>query len=329
MRTIRSDGVRIAGICSCIPSKSVDNLARCTEAYGDAERALGVVKATGIRSRRVLDDGATALDLCVRAAREVMGRTRTAADEIGAVVYVTFTPDRLMPCNACMAQKRLGLGTDTVAFDLNLACSGWLYGVYVAGLLVRSSGRKVLLLDGDTQTPHVDPADAAMVPLLSDAGTATLLEPAPAGDPFLFGFLTDGAKGEALQLPPGGTFAMDGFAVFRFATTDVLRFIREFMDAVGKSAREFDAFVPHQANVFMIEQIARKLGFDSARLKKSGDVLGNSSSASVPTTIAYAQARGALLAAGFGGGLSASVAQLPIDAGCELCVVEQGGGAER
>lgn len=114
---------------------------------------------------------------------------------------------------------------------------------------------------------------------------------------------------------------MDGLGIFKFVTMDVLYLIRDFMAEAGETPESLDAFVPHQANIFMIQQIAKKLKLGE-KIKISGDVLGNSSSATVPTTIAYTGARGRLLVSGFGGGLSASVGVIDIPQGCVLKVVE-------
>lgn len=328
MQVMKLDRVGIEGIYSCVPKRSEDNLVRCTEIYGDEKKALSVVKATGIKSRRVVDDETSSLDLCVSAAERLFADLGVAKEEIGAVIDVTFTPERTMPCNACQAQRRLGLPTDMIAFDINLACSGWAYGLYVAGMMAKSTDRKVLLLDGDTQTPFMDPADIATVPVMADAGTATLVSPSrvEGGALWKFSFLTNGAKGDTLTLPFGGKISMDGLGIFKFVTMDVLYLIRDFMAELGETPETIDAFVPHQANIFMIQQIAKKLKFPVEKLWISGDVLGNSSSATVPTTIAYCgiskPGDKKLLVSGFGGGLSASVGLINISGGCRLRVFD-------
>ena len=323
MKTQTIGGVVIDGICACLPAKSEDNLARCTEVYGDEMKAMSIIKATGISSRRIVEAGTSSLDLCVKAAQTLIEEIGLAPEEVGAVIDVTFTPERPMPCNACQAQRRLGLSKDLMAFDINLACSGWAYGLSVAGMLAKSLGKKVLLLDGDTQTTYMEKSDAATVPVMADAGTATLVAPcAEATEPWKFAFLTDGSKGNSLTLPFGGTISMDGLGIFKFVTMDVLYFIRDFMEIEGLNPDGLDAFVPHQANIFMIQQIAKKLKFTPEKLKISGDILGNSSSATVPTTIAYTSARGKLLISGFGGGLSASVGVIQVSESCKLKVVE-------
>lgn len=331
MQIQQLNSVAIDAIYSCVPKRSEDNLARCIEIYGDEKKALSVVKATGIKSRRVVDAGTSSLDLCACAAERLLADLGVAKEEIGAVIDVTFTPERTMPCNACQAQYRLGLPTELIAFDINLACSGWVYGLYMAGLLAKSTQKKVLFLDGDVQTKYINPADQATVPVLADAGTATLISPiADGGRPWKFAFMTQGEKGDALQFPIGGSLTMDGLGVFKFVTMDVLYFIRDFMAAVGETPETMDAFVPHQANIFMIQQIAKKLKFPAEKLWISGDVLGNSSSATIPTTIAHCmeafpfqdKALRHLLISGFGGGLSAAVGTIDVSDDCCLKVFD-------
>ena len=312
MKILGLTGVSVDGVCAALPQASEDNLARCTELYGDAAKAASVVKATGILRRRIAAAGTTSLDLCVAAAEALRKDAAVSAADVGVVVFVTFTPAEAMPCNACQAQARLGLGNDIVAFDVGLACSGYAYGLYLAGTLARATGRKILLLDGDAQTAHVKRDDGATVPVLADAGTATIVSPGGA-DTWEFAFLSKGEDGAALRLPVGGTISMDGFAVYRFVAMDVHAFIKGFLAETGRTADSFDAFVPHQANVFMIRQLAKSLGFAADKLLVSADEVGNSASATVPVTIARCAKGGQrLLVSGFGGGLSASVASITL-----------------
>ena len=319
MQVLALEGVAIDGIVSCLPRRREDNLARCTVLYGDADRASAVVKATGIAARRIAEAGTTSLDLCVKAAETLMADAGVTADRIGAVVFVTFTPANAMPCNACQAQARLRLPNDIVAFDVGLACSGYAYGLYLAGTLAKATRRKVLLLDGDVQTPHVRPDDADTVPVLADAGTATLVSPSETSDVWKFSFLSKGEGGAALTLSVGGTITMDGFGVYRFVAADVLRFVADFLREANVAADDIDAFAPHQANVYMIRQLAKALKIPSDKLLVSGDEVGNSASATVPVTISRCAAgKRRLLLSGFGGGLSASVAAVTLPDGVIL-----------
>ena len=322
MQRLETSGVKLEAIVSALPTRFEDNLVRCRELYGDAVKAENVVKATGIRSRRIADEPVSSLDLCVAAAERLFSRTAIDKAAIGAVLFVSFTPERMMPGNAFQAQKRLGLGNDIVALDLNLACSGWVYGLYLAALLVHQTRCKVLLLDGDVQSRSLAPDDAATVPVLADAGTATLIGPSTDASAWRFAFFANGEGGEALTLPVGGKIAMDGFAVFRFVATEVTKFLKAFLAADGAQPEAFDAFVPHQANVYMISQLAKSLGFTADKLKISADEVGNSASATIPVTISRTVAGGGadarLLVAGFGGGLSAAVGDIRLAKDCVL-----------
>lgn len=303
MKILNLNGLAISAIAAELPEREVDNFAALAPVCGD-EKARSIVKATGIATRRVAAEGETALDLCCRAAEKALPADRSS---IGALVSVGFTGARMPPPSA-QAVARLGLPSDIPAIDVHSACAGYPYGLYVAGLLAKENGRPTLLLDGDVQTPFTDPADPATLAVFADAGTATVVSPAPESkEPWRFAFLSDGSRGGALELSDGGKIRMDGFGVFRFVAQDVTGFLSSFIAEAG----DYDVFVPHQANAYMIRELARSLGAEE-RLRVSCDRFGNSSSASVPVTIATADVRrpATLLLAGFGAGLSASAARV-------------------
>ena len=237
-----------------------------------------------------------------------------------------------MPSLAAQAQARLGFPKGILAFDLLQACAGWGYGLYLAALLVRETGKKVLLLDGDKQSAFLKADDPATAPLLSDGGTATVVEKAEAGGaPWRFAFQTDGEKGAALKLEKDGTIEMDGFGVFRFVATDVVAFLKEFLSILAPSTLPPSSFLltpfvflPHQPNVYMVRQLAKAVGMED-RVLLSADRFGNLASASVPTTLAAHAARVAsaegptrVLFAGFGGGLAISAGLVEIASDCHL-----------
>ena len=312
MEILRQDGIRIAGICACLPKTAVPNEAK-------------VAEATGIVTRRIAAAGTTVVDLCVKAAERVMSDTGAKPEEFGAILCVSFTSRDRMPAAAVQAQARLGFPKSVIAFDVSLACSGWGYGLYLAGLLARETGKKVLLLDGDVQSAFTC-GDAATEPLLADGGTATVVESLNTEaqrhrEEWKFAFVADGAKGDALRLSHGGAIRMDGFGVFRFVATDVVSYIKEFALHCPPSSSAF-TFVPHQPNAYMVRQLAKSAGIEEARTAISCDVLGNLSSASVPATIARKGVRGRVLFAGFGGGLSVSVGLVDLDDGCALSALE-------
>ena len=331
MEVLEVEGVRISGIAACVPENAVANNAK-------------VAAATGIPARRVAPDGVSLIDLCCAAAKRVLADTQSKPEEFGAILAVSFTQHERMPSLAAQAQARLGFPKGILAFDVMQACAGWCYGLYLASLLVRETGKKVLLLDGDKQSEFLDANDAATSPLLSDGATATIVEQrtvnseqrtdavAEASCPgcFSFAFHTDGEKGAALRLAKDSTIRMDGFGVFRFVATDVVSFLKEFQS--HSTIRQFDNsiisfFVPHQPNVYMVRQLAKALGF-ADRTLISADRFGNLASASVPVTIAanadaLAGKESSLLVSGFGGGLAISAARIVLPTDCRLSAVQE------
>ena len=299
-------GVAIEGLAAYVPPRSVAN-------------DENVAKATGIAARRVAEDGETALDLSLRAAESLLAETGASRDDFGAVVSVSFTQHDRMPCSACQAQSRLGLPRGVIAFDVMQACAGYGYGLYLSALLARQTGRKVLLLDGDRQSEFLDSSDAATSPLLGDSGTATIVAPAANSAAWRFAFASDGEKGAALRLENGGTIRMDGFGVFRFVATDVVAYLKSFLSSA--STGDDFLFAPHQANVYMVRQLAKSVGIPDERLLVSADRFGNLSSASIPVTLAaHAEAvRGRnVVLAGFGGGLSVALGLVGVPADCAI-----------
>ena len=315
MQKLTIEGERIAGIAACVPKNVVANDEK-------------VAAATGIVTRRIAAEGTTVVDLCVAAAERALSDIGTKPEAFGAILFVSFTQPNRMPAAACEAQARLGFPKDVIAFDVSLACSGWGYGLYLAALLARQTGKKALLLDGDVQSTYA--TDDSTAPLLGDAGTATVIENCSDCSnvrlPWQFGFAADGERRDALKLEDGESIRMDGFGVFKFVATDVVSYIKDFLSAANRTIEQSDnrtmTFVPHQPNAYMVRQLAKSVGIEETKTAISCDELGNLSSASVPTTIAWKGVRGPVLFAGFGGGLSVSVGLVDIDEGCKLSVIE-------
>lgn len=342
MQVFRVSGVQVEGIVACVPENRVDNAVALREMYG--EEADKIIAATGIEVRYLANPGTSTSDLCVSCAERLLEGTGVSPDEIGGIVFVTFTPDRIMPFNAAIVQDRLGIPNEVPAFDISLACSGYAYGLYVASTLAKSSGRRVLLLDGDVQSAYMSPYDKSTVPVMADAGSATVVAPSEGDDEWVFTFYTDGSGKDTLKIPAGGSASplriedleykdydgdgrrrdvdiyMDGFAIFRFVAMDVSKWIARFLAEIGEDSETVDSFVPHQANMYMIKKLARKLKFPWERTWQSGDRVGNSASATVPVTIAMGaeemlvdDRHNRVLVSGFGGGLSASAGVITLN----------------
>ncbi|MDT3386354.1 MAG: ketoacyl-ACP synthase III [Bacteroidota bacterium] len=336
MQVYRIKGVHIEGIVACVPENKVDNEAVLREMYGDEARLI--IESTGIKTRYLASKGTSSSDLCIACAKDLLIGTKTEPADIGAVIFVTFTPDRLMPFNAAIVQDKLGLSKEIPSFDISLACSGYSYGLYVAATFAKASGKKVLLLDGDIQSAYMSKYDKSTVPVMADAGSATLLSLDQSEIEWKFSFYTDGSGRDSLMIPTAGSASplevgdleyreykdggkrrltdiyMDGFAIFRFVASDVSKWLLGFLSEAGESSETIDSFVPHQANMYMIKKLAKKLNFDWYNATwQSGDSVGNSASATVPVTIAFDYRNklknkidNKVLISGFGGGLSAS-----------------------
>ncbi|MBR1588124.1 MAG: hypothetical protein IJ658_07350 [Kiritimatiellae bacterium] len=293
----------LEAVCGCVPSTVVDNRALLTELVGPA-KADAIVKSTGFPFRRVVAPGCTVYDLALPAARSALEGIEPAT--LGGIVAVSFSAPERFPALAIRLHHALGLLANAAALDLSLACSGYPYGLFAAAQLAAATGRRVLLVDGDVQSTHVDTSDVNTLAVMSDAATATLL--VPGGEPASFAFLTDGAGADILRCGSDGRIRMDGFGVFRFVAGPVSQFLKE---ACAAAPTPPSLFIPHQANMYMVRQLAKSLGLES-RLRTSGERFANPGSCSVPLTLAATEGTGRALLASFGAGLSAAAAFVDI-----------------
>ena len=302
----------LESVCGCVPSTVADNRAILSELVGHA-KADAIVKSTGFPFRRVAAPGATVFDLAIAAARHALDGVDLAS--LGGIVAVTFSaPDRF-PALSIRLHHALGLPSDAAALDLSLACSGYPYGLFAAAQLAATTGKRVLLVDGDVQSAHVDTSDVNTLAVMSDAATATLI--APGGTPATFAFLTDGAGADILRCGADGKIRMDGFGVFRFVAGPVSQFLKEFCATEAMP----DIFIPHQANMYMVRQLAKSLGLEN-QLRTSGERFANPGSCSVPLTLAATEGAGRALFAGFGAGLSAAAAFVDVPPTLRRSLVE-------
>ena len=334
-------GVKIAGLSACVPSHVTDNMKEGSQLFGDDIEA--VVKTTGVEKRRTCPEGQiTSLDLCIRSAEKLRETDHFDFCEIGGVVCVTQTPDLILPNNSTYAQELLGLPQSAAAFDINLACSGYLYGLWVAGMASLSLNKSILLLDGDTHSHFVSTKDRSTAILFGDAGSATIIEPTKEETEWAFSFITDGSKRDALIIPEGGfrnrinessslykeypdggvrrgiDMKMDGMGVFNFVVRNVPKSLEYLIDQTQSSIDDFDILALHQANLFMVRQVAKKIKFPLDKVPISLQKFGNSSSATIPVTLASEleervnKEKLRILASGFGAGLSVASASFEL-----------------
>ena len=219
------------------------------------------------------------------------------------LVFVTQTPDYRIPATACVLQKRLGISNDCLAFDVNLGCSGFSCGLNIASsILQASNATKALLLCGDTSAKERNQKNKVKIShsasmLFGDSGTATLLVKDENAKPLNMISRTDGDGFKAIISPyemwrnpekpdgaPGGT-QMDDITVFNFATTEVPVLLKSQMSIVNTTVSDYDCLVLHQANLFMMKQIAKRTGFSMDDTLVSIDEFGNTSSSSIPISL--------------------------------------------
>lgn len=322
--------MRIAGIACAVPG---GRYAAGDDAAFPASEVERVSKTSGIRSRHISPPDICTSDLCREAGRRLLSELAWNPSDVDALIFVTQTPDYVLPATSCLLHAALGLSTSAAAFDVNLGCSGFPYALWLGSLMLQSGMRRVLLLVGDTISKIVSPQDRSVALLFGDAGTATALEAAPNAPEMFFELGTDGSgaghlmvpagsfrrmhspETSALQERPGGLASeehlhMDGAEVFAFTLRRVPPLVKALLSASGWSMDEVDAFVPHQANRFMLEHLAKSMRIPAGKMILALEDYGNTSSASIPlamtTTLQsrLASSELRLILAGFGVGFS-------------------------
>lgn len=314
---------RIAAMAAAVPETVIPNAAFLA-ALGER----GVRKferMTGIHERRHVRN-LTTEDLAAAAAETLRQAGHWDAQDVDACLFVSQTPSATLPATACLLHGRLGLRQDCLAFDVGLGCSGFVYGLYVAGALLESgSVRRVLLLGGDCISRVAAPEDSANQMLFGDAGFAAVIARTERETPLRWALGTDGSGADAIVATGGAPWArrsvadgtaaspwlrMDGLAVFNFTINVIPEAIRGFCAAHGLRLEDFQNVCLHQANRFILSQVASVTGFSDERNLISIDRYGNTSLASIPLTLCAnpSQRGGVTLLAGFGVGLSWGVA---------------------
>jgi len=295
--------------------------------------AQKIYEKTGIRNRHIAGPEETASDLAEKAALKLFESIDRS--EIDFLIFCTQSPDYILPPSACLLQHRLGLRSNIGAFDFNLGCSGYIYGLSMATALIGSQqAQKVLLLNADTYSKFIHPKDKSTRTIFGDAGTATLISATSRNRLHSFIFGTDGAGAEQILVKVGGCrfpakstvveeredesgnikspacLVMNGPEVFNFTIQAVPALMEGVLQKAQISAAEIDLFVFHQANAFMLEHLRRKLKIPKEKFVLALEEVGNTVSATIPLALESAKRAGQLkspsriLLAGFGVGLS-------------------------
>jgi 3-oxoacyl-[acyl-carrier-protein] synthase-3 len=328
-------GVRLAGIASAAPDQVAD-LAGSIQAFG-GEEVEKILSSTGTRRRRLAEQTPPRMcvsDLCTVAVPRLLQDLGWDRDSVDALIFVSQSPDYRLPATACILQVRLGLSKNCAAFDVNLGCSGYVYGLWLAGSMIASRTiRRALVMVGDIN-PFFSPRDRSTALLFGDAAAVTALEYSADAEPMWFVLGTDGRGYKNLIIPAGAyrippseqtrirkeaengnirgmeDLFMNGSEIFAFTLREVPGMIRSVLQKANWSTEVTDAFVFHQANEFMLNHLAKRMKIPSEKVPLSLGEYGNTSSASIPLTISHClRSRISsepmnLVMAGFGVGLS-------------------------
>lgn len=309
MAFIQYEGVGITAMSAAIPRHVIKNR-EYTDVFS-AQEANDIVDKTGIEERRFADAETCSSDLCFAAAEKLISDNNVDKEEIDLLVFISQTPDYRMPATSVTLQHRLGLSHSAIAFDVNLGCSAFMYGLSIVyGMMERSGLRKALLLDGETRSKVYSPRDRRSAFLFGDGGIAALIERDPKFGKSTFSMNSDGSRASLIMIPAGGYRKMSsaetviekvideygnmrseeqgymqGGDVFNFVIREIPRDIKNTLVFAGKEIGSFDYIVFHQANNFINSYIAKKMKLDTAKIPSTIAKFGNTSSVSVPLTI--------------------------------------------
>lgn len=319
MATLRNTGVRLAGLAAAVP-KSRRNVADEAALTGKPlDELTRLADSIGVQERRISEVLCTS-DLCAAAANRLLQESNTATDEIDVLIFVSQTADYFLPATACTIQARLGLEKGCMAFDINLGCSGFVYGLSVLSSLMQSGQiRKGLLLCGDTiarfgerSGRHGEQSELTNRLLFGDAGSAALLVADTCAAPMSFVLGSDGSgarnlivKAGGCRMPPtaenltrrAGTdgiyrsdadLVMNGPEIFSFTLRELSPLAASTLHTAGWTLDTADVVVMHQANTFMLKHLAKRLKIPDHKMLVEMERWGNTSSASIPLAMVSA-----------------------------------------
>lgn len=306
------NGIKIVGTGYAAPSKIVtnDDLAKIVETNDE-----WITSRTGISRRRHMAEGETFTSITVQAARKALESSGIPADSIGACIVATLTPDTLVPSAACLLQRELGLPMDIPCFDLNAACTGFLYALHTMECLLAVSERKYgLVIGAENLSRIINWEDRGTCILFGDGAGAAVVE-SRAELNSISAVLGCHGDGQILRVPGVETaerslISMEGTKVFKFAVEAVPYCMDQVLEKTGLTIDDVDFFVFHQANARIIDLVVRKYHIPQEKYYKNIAEYGNTSAASIPLVIGELHEMGKVghgsrvLVVGFGGGLT-------------------------
>ena len=310
--------ISITGLGAHVPERVVtnDELATLVDTSDEWIR-----ERTGIRERRIAAPEEALTDIALPAARTALAEAKVDPHDVDLLLCATVTPDMMFPTSSALLADTLG-ARDAAAYDLLAGCTGFMYAIAQAyGMIAAGLVRRALVVGGDVLSRILDWTDRSTLVLFGDGAGAVVLEQVESGGFLGFELGADGGGGIHLSLPGSGSRKMEdasrngfvhmnGREVFKFATRVLVSSAQELLDACGVEVEDVDVYVPHQANVRIMDHAAKKLDIPRERMVVNVDRYGNTSSGSIPLALADAKADGRLkkgdlvLMTGMGAGLT-------------------------
>jgi len=332
-------GIKISGVSVALPSQKIP-VTNYNEIFGK-DVVQKFIETTGVESvcRSVPEQ--TASDLGFEAAKNLFEKKQINKAEVGILVFISQKPDFRSPASSFIIHDRLGLSEDCLCLDINLACSGFIVALHtIHNLLQSSDSKKAILITADTSHKTLSPFDRTMIMLFGDSGSALLLEKTTELYETHFAIRSDGNRFKSIITPSGAyrnsnapkervewsdgilrsdyDTHMKGMDVFGFSISDVPSLFKDFLTELNKTPDDYDYFTLHQANLYILKQISRKIKIPMEKIPISLDRFGNNSSNSVPMVLAdhfsnIQPTKLKLFMSGFGAGLSWACADISIE----------------
>lgn len=306
------DNVNLEGVVACLPSNRINN-EHLKDIY-TREEIKQISTTTGVKSRYFVPSNIKTSDLCLKAASHLINKLKWEKNSIDGLIFITQTPDNLIPATSNSLQNSLGLSSNSFAIDINLGCSAYPYGLWVASSLMQTGAKRILILVGDTISKIVNKEDRSTAFLFGDAGSASALS-IKENNPIKFILGSDGSGSENIKAQYSKSLKMNGAKVFEFSLSRIPSLVKE-IDSSNGGPHEIYFF--HQANKFMLNYLKKKCKLNDFSLPINIEEYGNTSSASIPLLmvdtiqkeILNKKSRVALI--GFGVGFSWSAASLSL-----------------
>jgi 3-oxoacyl-[acyl-carrier-protein] synthase III len=342
MAFLTFNNVGITGMAAAVPKTIIDNYSH--DKFFPKEDIKDIIEKIGVKQRRFADENTCSSDLCFAAAEKLIADMKIDRSEIDLLLFISQTPDYRMPATSILLQNRLSLSPSTIAFDVNLGCSAFLYGLSIAFSMMEHSGlRKALILDGETRSKVYSQKDRKTAFLFGDGGIAALVERDRKFGESFFSLNSDGSRESLIKINAGGyrnmsscetvkekvvdeygnirseeNGYMNGADVFNFVIREVPKDFNRLLEYSKTIVTSIDYFVFHQANSYINGFLAKKLKLPEEKIPTTIEKFGNTSSVSIPLTIvselkSKLDSPKKVLLNGFGVGLTWGTAVLNFD----------------